>query len=82
MDSRIFSCTDKKDIPVVAPVTHSIDKNWVFETTPMWEDNFNSGTVPDVSKWSYDIGGSGWGNNECNIIPIQVMQQLLVANLP
>ncbi|THV26567.1 glycosyl hydrolase family protein [Glycomyces paridis] len=31
-----------------------------------WSDEFNaaSGTAPDSSKWRYDIGGGGWGNNE------------------
>jgi beta-glucanase (GH16 family) len=31
-----------------------------------WSDEFNAaaGTPPDQSKWKYDIGGSGWGNNE------------------
>jgi beta-glucanase (GH16 family) len=31
-----------------------------------WSDEFNgqAGTPPDSSKWKYDIGGSGWGNNE------------------
>lgn len=32
----------------------------------VWSDEFNAGagTAPDSSKWRYDIGGSGWGNNE------------------
>ncbi|WBQ07150.1 ricin-type beta-trefoil lectin domain protein [Kribbella sp. CA-293567] len=32
----------------------------------IWEDNFDgpNGQAPDSSKWRYDIGGSGWGNNE------------------
>jgi beta-glucanase (GH16 family) len=31
-----------------------------------WSDEFNgpAGTPPDASRWKYDIGGSGWGNNE------------------
>ncbi|MCD0442988.1 family 16 glycosylhydrolase [Glycomyces sp. A-F 0318] len=31
-----------------------------------WSDEFNAGagTPPDSSKWRYDIGGGGWGNNE------------------
>jgi beta-glucanase (GH16 family) len=58
------SCTDKKIIPIVAPVPPVSDEDWTFESTPMWEDNFTSNGVPDPSKWSYDVGGSGWGNNE------------------
>ncbi|TDD48752.1 glycosyl hydrolase family protein [Kribbella antibiotica] len=31
-----------------------------------FEDNFDgpAGQAPDSSKWRYDIGGSGWGNDE------------------
>gem|GEM_PF-221833 len=32
----------------------------------VWNDEFsgNSGAAPDQSKWGYDLGGGGWGNNE------------------
>jgi beta-glucanase (GH16 family) len=32
----------------------------------VWSDEFNgaAGSVPDSSKWTYDVGGGGWGNNE------------------
>src|SRR5258705_10965604 len=32
----------------------------------VWNDEFNgkNGSQPDPSKWTYDIGGSGWGNHE------------------
>jgi beta-glucanase (GH16 family) len=32
----------------------------------VWSDEFNQadGTAPDSSKWGYETGGSGWGNNE------------------
>ncbi|MFC4263605.1 family 16 glycosylhydrolase [Ferruginibacter yonginensis] len=60
----LIACTDKKDIPTAKPAELIVDKNWQFETTPMWEDNFNTGTAPDLSKWTYETGGSGWGNNE------------------
>ncbi len=62
--AAIFACTDKKDIPPVKPTEPPVDKNWSFGTTPVWEDNFNTNAVPDPSKWGYDVGGSGWGNNE------------------
>ena len=31
--------------------------------TNVWSDEFN-GTSVDTSKWTYDTGGGGWGNNE------------------
>lgn len=30
----------------------------------VWADEFNSKGLPDSTKWNYDIGGHGWGNNE------------------
>ncbi|MGE5518514.1 MAG: family 16 glycosylhydrolase [Candidatus Dadabacteria bacterium] len=30
----------------------------------IWSDEFNYNGVPDSTKWAYDLGGSGWGNNE------------------
>ena len=32
----------------------------------IWSDEFNgkNGSQPDPSKWTHDIGGSGWGNHE------------------
>jgi beta-glucanase (GH16 family) len=32
----------------------------------VWSDEFNAktGSLPDPKKWTYDIGGSGWGNHE------------------
>jgi len=32
--------------------------------TLVWNDEFNTGTIPSPDKWGYDVGGSGWGNNE------------------
>lgn len=29
----------------------------------VWSDEFNGNSI-DTSKWGYDIGGNGWGNNE------------------
>src|SRR5215469_11731033 len=32
----------------------------------VWSDEFNGsdGSAPDSSKWTYDLGGKGWGNSE------------------
>jgi beta-glucanase (GH16 family) len=34
--------------------------------TVVWSDEFSGpdGSSPDSSKWAYDLGGNGWGNNE------------------
>ncbi|SEG21406.1 glycoside hydrolase family 16 protein [Flavobacterium urumqiense] len=30
----------------------------------VWSDEFNIDGAPDSSKWGYDLGAGGWGNNE------------------
>ena len=30
----------------------------------VWSDEFNTDGAPDASKWGYDLGAGGWGNNE------------------
>ena len=30
----------------------------------VWSDEFNTDGLPDSTKWSYNVGGHGWGNNE------------------
>lgn len=37
---------------------------WRFGTEPVWQDEFDYEGPPDPSRWSYDIGGDGWGNRE------------------
>ncbi len=59
-----IACTDKKVIPDIVPSELVVEKNWQFETTPTWQDDFNTGTAIDATKWSFETGGNGWGNNE------------------
>jgi hypothetical protein len=30
----------------------------------VWSDEFNYKGLPDSTKWNYDVGGDGFGNNE------------------
>jgi beta-glucanase (GH16 family) len=37
---------------------------------PVWSDEFDAqlaGTPPDAGKWTFEVGGSGWGNHELEI---------------
>jgi beta-glucanase (GH16 family) len=64
----LFSCSSKNNSgdggttppPPTPPAVHE----WVFENTASWTDEFNTNGSPDASKWGYDVGGNGWGNNE------------------
>ena len=30
----------------------------------VWADEFDKPGLPDSTKWNYEVGGNGWGNNE------------------
>ena len=34
------------------------------EWTIVFQDEFDYNGLPDSTKWGYDVGGHGWGNNE------------------
>jgi beta-glucanase (GH16 family) len=36
------------------------DEKWNL----VWGDEFNYNGLPDSTRWNYDTGGHGWGNNE------------------
>lgn len=44
----------------------SIQNCWAQEKYKklIWADEFNYDGAPDSSKWTYDLGGNGWGNHE------------------
>jgi beta-glucanase (GH16 family) len=45
-----------------ASTTVSVTVN--YQPTLVWSDEFNTDGAPDSSKWGFDTGGGGWGNNE------------------
>lgn len=65
----------QKEAPAPAPVvvTPPTPTTPPTTTTPtdttkklVWSDEFDKGSLPDTSKWAYNIGtgSNGWGNNE------------------
>ncbi len=47
-----------------SPADSDIDTEIPAGYQLVWSDEFNYTGLPDESKWSYDIGGNGWGNSE------------------
>lgn len=45
---------------VFADMNQDKDNRWNL----VWSDEFAYTGLPDAKKWTYDIGGHGWGNNE------------------
>lgn len=61
----LFAFCSRKTVSGSAMQTSpTAPRQYSFETTPHWQDEFNYTGLPDSSKWNYDLGGSGWGNNE------------------
>lgn len=51
-----------QEIELIEECQHlNIDEDgWI----PVWCEEFNYTGMPNSQKWSYDVGGGGWGNNE------------------
>lgn len=50
--------------------------------TLVWSDEFNGtpGSGPDPAKWTYDLGGGGWGNDELETYTNSRSNSLIVAD--
>jgi beta-glucanase (GH16 family) len=46
----------------------------------VWSDEFDYSGLPDSSKWSYDVGGHGWGNNEKQFYLANSLENSFVAD--
>lgn len=55
----MVSCSEDEKPPV-----ESDDPGAKEGYTIVWRDEFDYNGAPDPDKWGYDIGDSGWGNNE------------------
>src|SRR5215470_9572219 len=42
----------------------SLSRNPTKKWQLVWADEFDYDGLPDPKKWSYDVGGHGWGNKE------------------
>ncbi|GAO42220.1 glycoside hydrolase family 16 protein [Flavihumibacter petaseus] len=46
----------------------------------VWSEEFNYKGLPDSSKWGYDSGGHGWGNNELQYYTVRRLENARVEN--
>lgn len=46
----------------------------------VWSDEFSYNGLPDSTKWNYDVGGHGWGNNELEYYTNKQLSNARVAN--
>jgi len=46
----------------------------------VWSDEFNYKGLPDSTKWNYDVGGHGFGNNEAQFYTKKRLENARVEN--
>lgn len=46
----------------------------------IWSDEFNGKGLPDPSKWNYDVGGNGFGNNEAQFYTLNRPENARMEN--
>ncbi len=70
---RPESRTSRSGVPadaVIAPANRRL----------VWSDEFDRDGLPDSTKWSYEIGGNGWGNNELQVYTAKRPENARVEN--
>lgn len=48
--------------------------------TLVWADEFDYHGLPDSTKWGYEVGGNGWGNNELQYYTMADTANVFVKN--
>ncbi len=51
-----------------------------FSQKLVWSDEFETDGLPDNTKWSYDVGDHGWGNNELQFYSKEDLKNARVEN--
>lgn len=46
----------------------------------VWADEFDKAGLPDSTKWGYEVGGNGWGNNELQVYTSRRSENARVEN--
>ncbi|HLX91076.1 MAG TPA: glycoside hydrolase family 16 protein [Puia sp.] len=62
------------------PILTGIHKPQAQSWKLVWNDEFNYNGLPDSTKWNYDVGGDGWGNNELECYTSNRIENAVVEN--
>jgi beta-glucanase (GH16 family) len=63
-------------VVLIQAYSQSANKDWRL----VWSDEFNYKGLPDSTKWTYDVGGHGWGNNELQYYTRKKLNNARVEN--
>jgi beta-glucanase (GH16 family) len=74
-------CQTKAQSRAIPHRGHPIDKKAKSSKLKLvWADEFNYKGLPDSTKWAYDVGGDGWGNNEAQFYTKADTNNAVVGN--
>ncbi len=74
-----------EDSPDVAPGDRQQPPNDTGTTAPawwqlVWSDEFDNAGAPDPSKWTYETGAGGWGNDQAQVYTDKRQENARVEN--
>jgi beta-glucanase (GH16 family) len=75
----LATCQKKADYGPI-PDYSSVATSYEFASSPIWQDEFDKEGLPDATKWSYDVGGNGWGNSELQYYTKETLKNARVEN--
>ncbi len=78
-----LACKQGSDVPEplnIQNIQSVAAKEYSFTQNPVWSDEFEQSGLPDEKIWSYDVGGSGWGNNELQFYTKADLDNAFVKN--
>ena len=78
-----FSSSSSSSSSSSIPSSSSLPTSTVVEEVAydfVWQDEFDYVGLPDSTKWGYDAGGSGWGNNELQYYTANDLDNAKVEN--
>lgn len=82
MPLLLFACNKEPRTPNIPMPEPPESKEYTFEDTPSWADEFDYEGLPDDTKWGYDVGSqnNGWGNNELQYYTENRLENVHVNN--
>jgi beta-glucanase (GH16 family) len=66
--------------PVLLLICCNESKKTAPGIKPVWRDEFDYKGLPDKTKWNYNVGGHGWGNNELQFYTEKRLENARVEN--
>lgn len=71
-----FSLIREREVTPEVLTQNTGGDEWVIA----WSDEFETDGMPDETKWTYDIGNWGWGNNELQYYTVARSENARVEN--